>query len=330
MGLGPIMGLGPPRVGLTPSVGQEELPEVTAQELKLLLEAEPELLLPEEEVPEVPPAPAPRPPPEPGLPLEIPSPPRRRRPAPQLPHIDLQTQIPQETFRAQLELPHIGCGELLLLPPPSKRCRTPAELFRTPTCGWLPPELLALWLRCTRPGPPRPTAPPPELPSEVEVLREALEPSLVPLLSSEVSLETPEEEPRPRLLPPEERRLLPPPAPQPCLSSLRGLSLNCPLGPPQTWRPGAGSCWRPPSSQGELRWSLCCPLAAIGAWWGESSASAWPSALREGSDWSSPSPLGQSCCWLRPCCCDVINPRWPPAMTSANHRQGWGRGKGSR
>ncbi|XP_063997435.1 meiotic recombination protein REC8 homolog [Pogoniulus pusillus] len=152
----------PPRIDLSPPRRPQLLPDAQAQQEMLEQAPDPFFGLMGLELP------------SPTVLLaQIPSPPRRRRPAPQLPHIDLQTQIPQETFRAQLELPHIGCGELLLLPPPSKRRRTPAELFRTPTCGWLPPELLALWLRCTRPGPPRPTAPPPELPSEVELFPSA-------------------------------------------------------------------------------------------------------------------------------------------------------------
>ncbi|XP_053909139.1 meiotic recombination protein REC8 homolog [Cuculus canorus] len=55
--------------------------------------------------------------------------------------------------------------------------------------------------------PPRPTAPP-ELPS-VEILREVLEPSLVTLPSSELTLEVVEEEPRPWVPSLEERA--PPP-----------------------------------------------------------------------------------------------------------------------
>ncbi|KAM6295997.1 meiotic recombination protein REC8 homolog [Aegotheles albertisi] len=154
---------------------QEELPEVTARELELLSEA------------------APR---------------RRRR---RLPHIDPQPYIPQEQFQAQLLQPHGHCRDLVLLEPPHKRRRPPTELLQTPTCGWLPPELWDLWSRCAQPGPP---AAPPELPSEVEVLREVLEPSLPALPSWEVSLEVLEEEPRPRPLPPEERRPpLPPPPP---------------------------------------------------------------------------------------------------------------------
>ncbi|KAM9584569.1 meiotic recombination protein REC8 homolog, partial [Morphnus guianensis] len=121
---------------------EEELPEVTARELQLLMEVEAELL-----------PPALRPPEEPTLP-----------PPP----------------------PEVNVGQ-----PWGSR--------------WLPPDLWGLWGRCARPPPPPPPAPP-ELPSEVEVLREALEPSLPALPSSEISLEITEEELRPRLLPPEERR----------------------------------------------------------------------------------------------------------------------------
>ncbi|XP_069630000.1 meiotic recombination protein REC8 homolog [Haliaeetus albicilla] len=183
---------------------EEELPEVTARELQLLMEVEGELL-----------PPALRPPEEPTLPPPPPEvPPPRRRP----PHLDPQPQIPQDRFKAQLLRPRGHCRPLVLLEPPHERRRPPGELLRAPTCGWLPPDLWGLWGRCARPRPPPPPAPP-ELPSEVEVLREALEPSLPALPSSEISLEITEEELRPRLLPPEERRP-PPPPPPPALPEL--------------------------------------------------------------------------------------------------------------
>ncbi|GAB0202257.1 meiotic recombination protein REC8 [Grus japonensis] len=182
-----------------------ELPELRLEEL------------PPAEVP-APPARAPRPagpraprvPEEPTLPPPPPEAPPRRRRRPPL--TDPQPQIPQAEFQAQLLRPHGHCRELVLLEPPPKRRRTPSELLRNPTCAWLPPELWGLWDRCARRPPPAPPAPP-ELPSEVEVPREALEPSLPALPPSEVSLEVIEEEARPPLLPPEERRPPPPPAP---------------------------------------------------------------------------------------------------------------------
>ncbi|KAM4853925.1 meiotic recombination protein REC8 homolog isoform 2-T2 [Thomomys bottae] len=84
--------------------------------------------------------------------------------------------------------------------------------------GWLPPELLSLWTHCAR-VPPGMRRPPTEVeeeleaegkkaetPSEIEVLREAQEPSGPLMLSSELSLEAAEEErSRISLVPPEER-----------------------------------------------------------------------------------------------------------------------------
>ncbi|XP_057285316.1 meiotic recombination protein REC8 homolog [Pezoporus wallicus] len=140
--------------------------------------------------------------------------PRRRRRR-RLPHSDPEPQLPQAQFQAQLLQPESHCQPLVLPEPPKRRRWTPKQLLETPTCGWLPPNLWALWNRCRLL--PHIEAPPvpPELPSEVEVLREALEPSLPPLPSSEVSLEVSEEELRPRLLIPEERRPLPPLPPPP-------------------------------------------------------------------------------------------------------------------
>lgn len=204
-----------PEAPVLPPPLEEELPEVTARELQLLSEAEAELLPPVEEIPEMPPAPppplAPRPPEEPSLPPLPPEAPPRRRRAPRPPRVDPQPQLPQAELRALLLRPDAHCLPLAIPEPPALRRRPPAELFQTPTVGFLPPELLELWGRGARPAPP-------ELPSEVEVPREALEPSLA-APPSEVSLEAPEEEPRPRprLLPPEERRptLAPPPPPLP-------------------------------------------------------------------------------------------------------------------
>ncbi|XP_061334195.1 meiotic recombination protein REC8 homolog [Pezoporus flaviventris] len=147
-------------------------------------------------------------------PITPPVAPRRRRRR-RLPHSDPEPQLPQAQFQAQLLQPESHCQPLVLPEPPKRRRWTPKQLLETPTCGWLPPNLWALWNRCRLL--PHIEAPPvpPELPSEVEVLREALEPSLPPLPSSEVSLEVSEEELRPRLLIPEERRPLPPLPPPP-------------------------------------------------------------------------------------------------------------------
>uniref|UniRef100_A0A493THU1 Uncharacterized protein n=1 Tax=Anas platyrhynchos platyrhynchos TaxID=8840 RepID=A0A493THU1_ANAPP len=172
-----IITLREPEPPMVPAL-EEELPEVTPRELELLSEAEVELLPTVEEVAEVPrELPPPRVPPvreEPGvLPPEAP----RRRKVPRLPHSDPQPQIPQAEFRALLLQPEAHCQPLVIPEPPSLRRLPPAELFQTPTIGWLPPELQELWGRGARPGPV-------ELPSEVEVPREALEPSLPVVLSS--------------------------------------------------------------------------------------------------------------------------------------------------
>nr|XP_045253438.1 meiotic recombination protein REC8 homolog isoform X5 [Macaca fascicularis] len=85
------------------------------------------------------------------------------------------------------------------------------------TAGWLPLELLGLWTHCAQPPPralrrelPEEAAEEErrkaEVPSEIEVPREALEPSGPLMLSSELSLEAAEEEKsRISLIPPEER-----------------------------------------------------------------------------------------------------------------------------
>ncbi|XP_062454776.1 meiotic recombination protein REC8 homolog isoform X2 [Rhea pennata] len=134
-------------------------------------------------------------------------------------------------LRAQVQQPQAHCRPLVLLEPPAKRRRSPTELLRAPTCGWLPPDLEPLWSRCARPGPPAPPAPP-EVPSEVEVPREALEPSIPALPSSEISLEVTEEELRPRLPPPEERRPPAPPAPPALPEVPEGPEPELPPGPP--------------------------------------------------------------------------------------------------
>ncbi|XP_032551401.1 meiotic recombination protein REC8 homolog [Chiroxiphia lanceolata] len=194
-----------PEVPPLPPPLEEELPEVTPRELQLLLEAEAEELLPPveelEELPAPPPIPRVPPPEEPALPPPIPEVPVRRRiPRRRLPpHMDLVPHISPKLFRAQLLQPQAHCQPLVLLEPPHRIRRPPSELLNAPTHDWLPPELWELWGRCAqRPAPP--AAPPPELPSDLEVLREALEPSL-PTLISEVSLEPLEEEPLERLPP---------------------------------------------------------------------------------------------------------------------------------
>ncbi|KAM5239744.1 meiotic recombination protein REC8 homolog isoform 4-T4 [Hipposideros larvatus] len=149
---------------------------------------------------------------------------RRRR---QLLFWDTETQISREMFQKQLQ-PKVHCWECPMVQPPERTIRSPAELFQTPTYpGWLPPELLTLWTRCAQPPPRALRRRPPlepeeeaaereavaeeerrktEIPSDIEVLREAQEPSGPLMLSSELSLEAIEEEKsRTILAPPEER-----------------------------------------------------------------------------------------------------------------------------
>nr|XP_019569946.1 PREDICTED: meiotic recombination protein REC8 homolog isoform X2 [Rhinolophus sinicus] len=145
-------------------------------------------------------------------------PPRRRR---QLLFWDKETQISRENFQKQLQ-PRVHCWECPKVQPPERTIRSPTELFQTPTYpGWLPPELLAFWTRCAETPPKALRRMPPlepeeaaaeeerrkaEIPSDIEVLREAQEPSGPLMLSSELSLEAAEEEKsRTILLPPEER-----------------------------------------------------------------------------------------------------------------------------
>uniref|UniRef100_A0A2K5MXG2 REC8 meiotic recombination protein n=1 Tax=Cercocebus atys TaxID=9531 RepID=A0A2K5MXG2_CERAT len=189
----------------------EALPVLVPEELRptgwepgaLLMEVTPpeELRLP------APPSPERRPP-------VFPPPRRRRR---RLLFWDKETQISREKFREQLQT-RAHCWECPKVQPPERTITGPAELFRTPTLsGWLPLELLGLWTRCAQPPPralrrelPEEAAEEErrkaEVPSEIEVPREALEPSVPLMLSSELSLEAAEEEKsRISLIPPEER-----------------------------------------------------------------------------------------------------------------------------
>ncbi|KAK2500074.1 hypothetical protein MC885_016460 [Smutsia gigantea] len=149
---------------------------------------------------------------------------RRRR---QLLFWDKETQISRKKFQEQLQT-RAHCWECPMVQPPERTTKSPAELFRTPThTGWLPPELLALWTHCAQPPPRALRRRPPrepeeeeaaerevaaeeirkaETPSDIEVLREAQEPSGPLMLSAELSLEAAEEEKsRISLVPLEER-----------------------------------------------------------------------------------------------------------------------------
>ncbi|XP_066200170.1 meiotic recombination protein REC8 homolog [Saccopteryx leptura] len=175
------------------------------------------------------------PPPPQELRLPVPLSPERRPPASpparrrirrrQLLFWDKETQISRLDFQKQLQT-RAHCWECPMVQPPERTIRSPTELFQTPTYSrWLPPELLTFWSRCAQP-PPRALRrmPPPEpkeeperevaaeeermaeTPTDIEVLREAQEPSGPIILSSELSIETAEEEKsHVSLIPPEER-----------------------------------------------------------------------------------------------------------------------------
>nr|XP_054304945.1 meiotic recombination protein REC8 homolog isoform X1 [Pongo pygmaeus]XP_054304946.1 meiotic recombination protein REC8 homolog isoform X1 [Pongo pygmaeus] len=225
--------------------GERELPEVSRRELDLLIAEEEEAILLEiPRLP--PPAPAEvegieealrpeelrligwepgalimevTPPEELRLPAPpsperppVPPPPRRRRRR-RLLFWDKETQISREKFQEQLQT-RAHCWECPKVQPPERTITGPAELFRTPTLsGWLPPELLGLWTHCAQPPPkalrlelPEEERRKIEVPSEIEVPREALEPSVPLMEPSELSLEAAEEEKtRISLIPPEER-----------------------------------------------------------------------------------------------------------------------------
>ncbi|XP_054850513.1 meiotic recombination protein REC8 homolog [Eublepharis macularius] len=161
--------------------------------------------------------------PELHLPEYEPSPaqPSRRRRRRQLRFVDEVTQIPREEFQKQISDVQTQCQPLETVLLPAKRPRTPAELLGTPTYGWMHPTLRGLWTRCAnlqRVDYARQRAReeeverreeeqqrPAEVPSELEELRGAEEPSVPLVGSSEISLETTEEELRPSLVAAEER-----------------------------------------------------------------------------------------------------------------------------
>ncbi|XP_048654706.1 meiotic recombination protein REC8 homolog isoform X4 [Marmota marmota marmota] len=196
-----VEGIGEPLPVQVP--GPEELKLTGWEPGPLITEVTPpqELRLP------APPSPEQRRPPPPG------SPPTRRRRR-QLLFWDKETQISREKFQEQLQT-RAHCWECPMVQPPERTIASPAELFRTPTLpGWLPPELLAFWTHCAQVPPKvlrrRPTLEAEEEAereaaaeeerrraetlSEIEVLREAQEPSGPLMLSSELSLEAAEEE----------------------------------------------------------------------------------------------------------------------------------------
>ncbi|XP_015272146.1 PREDICTED: meiotic recombination protein REC8 homolog [Gekko japonicus] len=165
--------------------------------------------------------------PELRLPAYEPSPARPSRRRRQLRFVDEVTQISREDFQKQILDSRTQCQPLEAVLLPAKRLRTPAELLGAPTHGWMHPTLRGLWTHCANlqhvdyarrrareeeeqrreEEEQRPT----EVPSEVEVLREAEEPSVRTLAgSSEISLESSEEELRSSLVAAEERILVEP------------------------------------------------------------------------------------------------------------------------
>ncbi|EHB03401.1 Meiotic recombination protein REC8-like protein [Heterocephalus glaber] len=137
------------------------------------------------------------------------------------------TLVTEVTPPEELRLPALPSPEPMVQPL-EKTITSPAELFRTPALpGWLPLELLDFWTHCAQ-IPPRLVRRRPSLEaeeeaaareaaaeeerrktealSEIEVLREAQEPSGPLMVSSEISLEAAEEEKsRISFAPPEER-----------------------------------------------------------------------------------------------------------------------------
>ncbi|KAL8177178.1 UNVERIFIED_CONTAM: hypothetical protein K2H54_042907 [Gekko kuhli] len=182
-------------LGLSPPARTEEEPSA-AREMEVVLEEETRSLVE-----------------APLVPLEITPPKLGLVPSPVSPPISPKRQPP------------LSPEEAVLLP--AKRLRTPAELLGAPTHGWMHPTLRGLWTRCanlqrvdyTRRRAREEEAwrreeeeqRPAEVPSEVEVLREAEEASVPTLAgSSEISLESTEEELRPSLVATEERVLTEP------------------------------------------------------------------------------------------------------------------------
>ncbi|XP_047652363.1 meiotic recombination protein REC8 homolog isoform X2 [Phacochoerus africanus] len=204
-------------------------------------------------------------------------PPARRRRRRRLLFWDKETQISREKFQEQLQ-PRAHCWECPMVQPPERMILSPAELFQTPTHpGRLPRELLDFWTHCAQP-PPRALRErlPPELeeerrkaetPSDIEVLREAQEPSGPLLVSS-----------GPGLRQSSQRSLH-------CLWCLN--FLRCP------WRclwscPWSLSCslWRP--CTGQWHWS-CRPTGSptLAAWCRLSAPAGWP-------------PESSTCSWCSP------------------------------
>ncbi|XP_065422533.1 meiotic recombination protein REC8 homolog isoform X2 [Chrysemys picta bellii] len=192
----------PTRVGEEPPAEVETpiLPEELARLPKEEVPPPPELSPPREPgLPPPPPSPAvtprvTRPPSSPKLELAVYEPAPPRTPRRQLRFLDEVTQIPRDQFKKQILDVRAQCRPLVVVEVPARQRRTPAELLRAPTYGWLPPELLALWQRCAILQPVDYAAlwaeeeRKEEPISELEVAREALEPSIPVMVSSGVLL----------------------------------------------------------------------------------------------------------------------------------------------
>ncbi|ERE89411.1 meiotic recombination protein REC8 homolog [Cricetulus griseus] len=252
-GDGVVPSLSPPAPAPAPAQVEgirEPLPsQVFAPEVQKLTGWEPGALLTEVTPPQELRLPAPlsaekRPPSPPSRPG------RRSRRRRQLLFWDKETQISREKFEEQLQT-GVHC-QVYPVVQPERMITSPAELFRTPTLsGWLPPELLALWTHCAQIPPrmlrQRPQLEPEEVAeeerrktealSEIEVLREAQEPSGPLMISSELSLEAAEEEKsRTSLIPPEERWAWieegqPEPPALPMLPEIPEVPMEMPPGP---------------------------------------------------------------------------------------------------
>ncbi|XP_057642426.1 meiotic recombination protein REC8 homolog [Chionomys nivalis] len=252
-GEGVVPSISPPAPAQIEGI-REPLPgQLFPPEVQKLTGWEPEAILTEVTPPQelrlpTPPSAEKRPPPPP-------SPPGRQRR--QLLFWDKETQISRKKFEQQLQT-RAHCWDYPVIQPPQRMITSPAELFRTPTLsGWMAPELLALWTHCaqtpSRMLGQRPRREPEEAAeerevagkegrltealSEIEVLREAQEPSGPLMLSSELSLEAAEEEKsRTSLIPPEERWAWteegqPEPPALPMLPEIPEVPMEMPPGP---------------------------------------------------------------------------------------------------
>ncbi|XP_034992879.2 meiotic recombination protein REC8 homolog [Zootoca vivipara] len=254
-------GLSPPtRIGEEPPAAREAGELLLTDKIQPL--GEPPLLpletTPFQEGPRLPPSPQLTPlrpqmkrrsPPSPELQLPPYEPsflqPGRRRK--QLRFLDPVTQISAEDFQKQILDRQGQCQPLETVLLPLKRLKTAEELLGAPTYGWMHPALQGLWARCAkrqrvdyakqraaeetqRRREEEEEVQRAEVPSELEELRAAEEPSIPPVGSSEISLETTEEESRPSFVVAEERVLLEPEeAALPIVPELPEISFELPL-----------------------------------------------------------------------------------------------------